>query len=279
MTSIEELISQSSLGTPAARQLTRRTPGWVVANVLALAKAPRSGESEGVPPPAASELAPEDAAQLFEAWVGGDYGAIAVLVRKATPVLWQVVAAYGLDRTSAEDVVQTTWLALVRRSDQVPAPMVLWWLATTARREARREARRVAGHGEAVRQAGIGPPESAGIGPPESFAASLLERIGAASGVVDVDLLGEERHRASREAFGQLSARERQLLTLLLHDPPMPYAKVSEQLGIPVGAIGPTRSRALERLRKMLAEGLADPEMRDLGEALGVSTGVTSQDK
>jgi RNA polymerase sigma factor (sigma-70 family) len=266
MTSIEELISQSSLGTPAARQLTRRTPGWVVANVLALAKAqrPAPGENTGGPPPAASELAPEDAMRLFEAWLGGDHGAIEELVRRATPVLWQVSAAYGLDRTSAEDVLQTTWLALVKRSDQVSAPMVLWWLATTARREARR---RVAGHGEAVPQAGIGPPES--------FAENLLERIGAAPGVVDVDLLREERHRALREAFGQLSARDRQLLTLLLHDPPVRYTEVSKQLGIPMGAIGPSRHRALERLRNILSEGLADREMRDLKEALGESTGIS----
>jgi RNA polymerase sigma factor (sigma-70 family) len=253
MTSIAELISQSSLGTPAARQLTRRTPGWVLANVLARAKAqrPAPGENTGGPPPAAaSELAPEDAARLFEASLGGDHGAFEELVRKATPVLGQVIAVYGLDRTSAEDVLLTTWLALVKRSDQVSAPIVLWWLATNARREARR----VAGRGEALGQAGMRPPESIAANPVE----------GAASGAVYVDVLREERHRELREAFLGLRPRERELLTLLLHDPLLSYAKVSKQLGIPMGAVGPSLHRALERLRYVLTEEeLADSEGLD----------------
>jgi DNA-directed RNA polymerase specialized sigma24 family protein len=33
------------------------------------------------------------------------------------------------------------------------------------------------------------------------------------------------------------------------------YQSVSDSLGIPVGAIGPTRARCLEKLRKILIEG------------------------
>jgi hypothetical protein len=40
------------------------------------------------------------------------------------------------------------------------------------------------------------------------------------------------------------------LLVLLLHDPPLPYPQISAKLGIPVGSIGPSRGRCLDRLRR-----------------------------
>ena len=50
----------------------------------------------------------ERAAALFADWRAGDARAMDELVRLMTPVLWHVVRAYGLERTLAEDVVQTT---------------------------------------------------------------------------------------------------------------------------------------------------------------------------
>ena len=37
---------------------------------------------------------------------------------------------------------------------------------------------------------------------------------------------------------------------MLIADPPVPYADISAQLGIPVGSIGPTRSRYLDKIRR-----------------------------
>ena len=37
---------------------------------------------------------------------------------------------------------------------------------------------------------------------------------------------------------------------MLIHDPPVPYAEISARLGIPVGSIGPSRRRCLEKLRR-----------------------------
>ena len=79
----------------------------------------------------------ERAADLFGAWREGDGRAMDELVRLLTPVLWHVVRAYGLERTLAEDVVQTTWLRLVRGHGSIADPRaVSAWLTTTARREA-----------------------------------------------------------------------------------------------------------------------------------------------
>ena len=37
---------------------------------------------------------------------------------------------------------------------------------------------------------------------------------------------------------------------MLTADPPVPYAEISARLAMPVGSIGPTRSRCLDRMRR-----------------------------
>jgi RNA polymerase sigma factor (sigma-70 family) len=53
-------------------------------------------------------------------------------------------------------------------------------------------------------------------------------------------------------ALMQLPSRCRRLLEALYLRGECSYAEVAEELGIPVGSIGPTRARCLERLRALL---------------------------
>ena len=69
---------------------------------------------------------------------------------------------------------------------------------------------------------------------------------------VDERLLADERAQAVREALARLPWRWQRLLELLMADPPASYAEISDQLGLPVGSIGPTRGRCLARLRDLL---------------------------
>ena len=111
---------------------------------------PSSDETAGAPDPVDAAADPpagndrwERAAVLFGRWRDGDAGAMDDLVRLITPVLWQVARAYGLDRDLAEDVVQTTWLTLVRRHTSIAkSRAVVGWLTTCARREAWRVSKR-----------------------------------------------------------------------------------------------------------------------------------------
>ena len=66
----------------------------------------------------------------------------------------------------------------------------------------------------------------------------------------DQELLEAERRAALREAFAALPPSGRQLIALLTADPPVPYIEISARLGIPVGSIGPTRRRCLDKLRR-----------------------------
>jgi RNA polymerase sigma factor (sigma-70 family) len=70
---------------------------------------------------------------------------------------------------------------------------------------------------------------------------------------MDEHLLHEERAQALRDAMAELSPARRELLIMLLADPPLSYEEISSKLNIPIGSIGPTRARALEQLRNTQA--------------------------
>jgi RNA polymerase sigma factor (sigma-70 family) len=183
----------------------------------------------------------EVAAREFAAWRAGEPAALDRLVRLLTPMLWHLVRAYGLDRESAEDVVQTTWLALVRNVDSVRDPQaVLRWTTTTARREAWRTA-------NAGRRVDVAEPQT-------------LDAALPPVGGPDTTVLAERTARTLWRHIAELSERCRRLLRVIAFEDRPDYASLSTELGIAVGSIGPTRGRCLDKLRGLLA---ADPEWSD----------------
>ena len=74
---------------------------------------------------------------------------------------------------------------------------------------------------------------------------------------IDERLLSAERAQMVREALSELPWRWQRMLELLMADPPASYAEISDQLGLPIGSIGPTRSRCLARLRGAAAHVLS----------------------
>jgi RNA polymerase sigma factor (sigma-70 family) len=176
----------------------------------------------------------------------GDQSAWESIVAAYSGLVWSVARGYRLDAAAAADVFQGTWLRLVEHLDDIrDGERLGGWLATTARREALgllRRARRD------LPVDNIG--EMTGI--PEQLSAAA-----------DEDLLRSEDQRALWAAFGQLSGSCQRLLRLLFADPPIAYRDVSMALDIPVGSIGPTRSRCLASLRTLLSYANA------AGEAAG----------
>ena len=55
---------------------------------------------------------------------------------------------------------------------------------------------------------------------------------------------------AASLALGGVSERCRRLLEALYYEDPTPsYSELSQRLGVPVGSLGPTRARCMERLK------------------------------
>lgn len=167
----------------------------------------------------------------------GDQSAWNALVDRYTGLLWGVARAHRLNTADGGEVVQTTWLRLVENLGSINDPERLpGWLATTARRESLRLLRR----GARER-----------LGGTDSFAVDVADERTPA---LDALLLTQERDVALWECFSRLSERCQRLLRVLMVADPPAYVEVSEALGMPVGSIGPTRMRCLDRLRQITRE-------------------------
>ena len=172
-------------------------------------------------------------ADLVAAARGGDRQAWDALVERYAPLVWSICRRYRLSHADAEDVGQSIWLRLVDQLDKIRDPAALpGWLATTARRECLR-----------VLTTAHGPHAAMYARDVETLPDERL-------GLAEQGLLADERQAALREAFAQLPRCGQQLISLLIADPPLPYADISAQLGIPVGSIGPNRSRYLSKMRR-----------------------------
>jgi RNA polymerase sigma factor (sigma-70 family) len=167
----------------------------------------------------------------------GDRRALDVLVADLTPLVWHVARGHGLDRSTAEDVVQTVWLALLRHLDRLVEPRALAaWLVVATRREAQRT------WTPARREAALS----------DELADQLESEYGLPE---DAALVDDRDHRLWR-AFGRLSQKCQELLRLTVLAGRAEYRAVAEALSMPRGSIGPTRGRCLTTLRTHLdAEG------------------------
>lgn len=192
--------------------------------------------AEAVSDPADADDAERRRKELAEALAAaraGNLHGLDELVRKLTPLLWHVARAQGLDQQDATDVVQSTWLALVRALTKINDPTKLQgWLITVTRREAWRV--------RANKRAVLPVPTE-----------DLIDRPDLGPPVEEGLLTGTERQRLWA-AVGQLSPVCQQLLRIVAFVDRPDYRTVSQALGIPVGSIGPTRGRCLTKLRQLL---------------------------
>ncbi|NAZ85033.1 RNA polymerase sigma factor [Kineococcus indalonis] len=168
-------------------------------------------------------------ADLVRAAAEGDGEAWDEIVQRYAELVVAVCRRFRLADADVRDVSQTVWLRLVENLPALREPGALpGWLGSTTRNECLHLLR------SSRRQVLVEEPR---------------EFPDAAPGL-DEDLLAAERRSALRQAFACLPPAWRALLELLVADPPLPYAEISRRLGIPVGSIGPTRARCLEKLRR-----------------------------
>lgn len=175
-----------------------------------------------------------DVVQLVRCAAAGDRQAWERLVAQYARLIWSITGDFKLAESDAADVAQTTWLRLLEHIDRIEYPdRVGSWLAATARNECLRSIaarkRVVLAHDDDVLTGVVAPQ-------PE----------------VDERILADESAQVVRDALSRLPWRWQRLLELLMADPPTSYAEISDQLGVPVGSIGPTRGRCLAQLRLLL---------------------------
>ena len=183
---------------------------------------------------------------LVDAAAAGDQEAWNALVARFNGLVWSVARAHRLSPDDAGEVVQATWEKLVGHLDRLKdRGAVGAWLATTARNESLKTLRLSSRHV---------------LAPPEELEGPVVDT------GVDEGLLTSERDAALWKAFGTLGPDCQSLLRLLVADPTPSYLEISEALEMPIGSIGPTRARCLEKLRqRAAAAGLS----REAGSSIG----------
>lgn len=165
---------------------------------------------------------------LLDSAACGTESAWREIMDRYSPLVRAVCRGYGITGTDAEDVAGAVWLRLVANLRSIREPEALpGWLRTTVRNECLLALRH----------------KSRQIPTDTTLMGEVVES------EADANLIGAERRAAVRDGVAQLPARDLELLSMLFADPPMPYKKISSTLGIPVGAIGPTRARCLARAR------------------------------
>ncbi len=191
--------------------------------------------------PTSTEISVETSTtELVLAARAGDGRAYELLVERHQRQVWAAVRGFRLSDADAHDAVQMTWLRLVENLGKLNDPSrVGAWLTTTARRECLRLIRK--------RNREVGTPD-------EFFTAVVDDREPGP----EQKVTQQEMDRVLWEFVDALPERGRHLLRAVTGSDRPAYAELSAATGMPVGSIGPTRGRYLDRLRKLILESGLD---------------------
>ncbi len=203
------------------------------------------------PTPLVDDPATDDAA-LVRRCRAGDAAAWEALVRRYQRVVHGIARSSGLDEQLGADVFQTVFLRLLQHLPRIAEPERLQaWLVTTAKRESwlqRQRSRRL------VSWNGVDSDEAGGVGDDHGDAPRAQypgQRADAAPGP---EATVEHWQQLAQVQLGlqRLDPRCRQLLQALFHAEAPGYELIARRLDMPVGSIGPTRSRCLAKLRGLV---------------------------
>lgn len=178
--------------------------------------------------------------ELLAACRRGDEAAWAEVVRRYERLVRSVALANGLPHDRTDDLTQLVFSILIDRLDSFrPNSRLAPWLSTVARRQTWRMVK------ARMREAPVEEvSEEAPVGP------------GADDRMADAEWI--------RAGLERLPVRCRQLLeALYLWDSEPNYEQIAEALDMPIGSIGPTRKRCLDRLRAILQEDAGGDDRAD----------------
>jgi RNA polymerase sigma factor (sigma-70 family) len=176
--------------------------------------------------------------ELVQSCLREDREAWEALVRRYGRLVYGLAMRAGLSADDAADVFQTVFVTAYRNLHLLDRPESLsFWLSTITKREAWQVRRKLARRPVESPTQGDDPLETAAS--PVPLADEVLERA--------------ERTALVHRGLEAVDERCRMLLeTLFFREPAISYEEAARALGVPLGSIGPTRARCLEKLRKAL---------------------------
>jgi RNA polymerase sigma factor (sigma-70 family) len=186
-----------------------------------------------------SELDPELDARLVARCVEGDARAWEALVRRHERLVYAIGRSYRLDDDDLADVFQEVFTALLKGLPRLREGRTLVrWLSSTAERIVRTTALR--------RRKQVAR---------EDHDSRTFDQLASEGEAVGAELEAIERQHRVRLAMGTLSERCKRLLEALYYEDPTPsYGELSKRLGVPVGSLGPTRARCMDKMKASLGD-------------------------
>jgi RNA polymerase sigma factor (sigma-70 family) len=186
----------------------------------------------------------DNSAEIVSRIRKGDAAAWRDLVGQYEPLLRWVARQYRQSAEDVDDAVQVTWLRCLEHIDQlIDADRLGAWLTTICRRES-------------IRLATKGQRE---VPLNESQVTRLMENE-AAENDPSAEAARRDEHDRLYRAIAALPQRQRVVLVEFLTREGQSYLDLSHRVGLPVGSVGPTRQRALTRLRN-------DPRLAELSSS------------
>jgi len=181
--------------------------------------------------------------ELVDRCLDGDASAWEQLVERYARLVRSVPARFGLGQEDVKDVTQDVFLSLARYLHQLEdAEAIGKWLLVTARHRSWRVIQNLAKE-VTLDKADLADSEPISI---------VTQSVHRNPGLHELTELWSQREILSY-GLKNLKTRCYSLLYMLFLDPEQPsYEQICSELQMPIGSIGPTRKRCLERLRTIL---------------------------
>lgn len=176
---------------------------------------------------------------LVAACRNGEQKAWDTLVQRYERLIYTIPLRYGMTKAEAEDVFQAVWLTLLRHLDSLREPdRLAAWLVTTTKHACWSQRRKHSAELHLIPDHPLWAKES---GPVEQPTEEIIEQY-------------EQQFNLSK-ALSRLEEPCRGLLRALYYDTNSPsYQEISQKFKMPIGSIGPTRARCLQKLRQLLVQ-------------------------
>ncbi|HEY3291468.1 MAG TPA: sigma-70 family RNA polymerase sigma factor [Anaerolineae bacterium] len=177
---------------------------------------------------------------LVRACRSGDSAAWEELVKRYQRLVFSIPRRAGFDEAVAADIFQHVFATLLDKMDTIKEPSsIRAWLITTAKRETWRVSKQLT--------------STISIDNEEQNE-NLLE-LPDDKPLPEDELQQLEEQQLVRIALAELGGPCSQLLELLFYSTePQSYESIAAIMHIPLGSIGPTRVRCLQKLRGILAQ-------------------------
>lgn len=172
--------------------------------------------------------------RIWDQVLSGDPEAWESLVVRYASLVYSVACRCGLSSGDAEDCAQQTWIALYRGRHSIndPSKLPAWLTSTTKRKAVRMRAR-------LLKAAEVHDQSQTPVAAPQP----------------DEAIIVLQRKAQIEYAIEHLDGRCRELLTeVFFAEGDTSYRDIARKLGIPMNSLGPTRSRCLGKLKKILLD-------------------------